>query len=138
MGKVTVKHYLNTNICVQKLNESDGKPLNDEILHPVYVQISFARKTTQIRSYTEMYLTIKDYEHYQTGDYEKMDNAQEIKKYLVPEPKRIQTAIEYILKRNEKANEDKDFPKENLTISKFDDIRYDVEDLLGLMEYQLI
>ena len=138
MGKVTVKHYLNTNICVQKLNESDGKPLNDEILHPVYVQISFVRKTTQIRSYTEMYLTIKDYEHYQTGDYEKMDNAQEIKKYLVPEPKRIQTAIEYILKRNEKANEDKDFPKENLTISKFDDIRYDVEDLLGLMEYQLI
>ena len=39
MGKVTVKHYLNTNICVQKLNESDGKPLNDEILHPVYVHL---------------------------------------------------------------------------------------------------
>lgn len=40
-----------------------------------------------------------------------MDNAQEIKKYLVPEPKRIQTAIEYILKRNEKPMKIKIFPK---------------------------
>lgn len=138
MGKVTVKHYLNTNICVQELNKSDGKPLNGEILHPVYVQISFARKTTQIRSYTEICLTINDYEYYQAGDYEKIANAQEIKKHLVPEPKRIQTAIEYLLERNEKASEDKNFPKEDLTINKFDDIRCEVEDLLGLMEYQLI
>lgn len=138
MKKVTVKHYLNTNICIRRLNEFNEKPLNDEILYPIYVQITFARKTTQIRSYTEMNLTIKDYEYYQAGCYEKMTNVQEVKKYLIPEPKRIQTAIEYLLKRNEEISEDKNFPWENLTINKFDDIRYEVEDLLGLMQDRLI
>ncbi|MCS3211316.1 hypothetical protein NXX89_07210 [Bacteroides thetaiotaomicron] len=138
MKKVTVKHYLNTNIGFHELNKSNGKPLNDEIFYPIYVQITFARKTTQIRSYTEMILTIKDYEYYQAGCYEKMTDVQDVKKYLVPEPKRIQMAIEYLLKRNEEISKNKNFPWEDLTINKFDDIRFEVEDLLGLMEDKLI
>jgi len=45
MGKITVKHYLNTNI-----KYLDRK--TNEVRHPIYVQITANRKTTKIRSLT--------------------------------------------------------------------------------------
>lgn len=137
MKKVTVKHYLNTNIVMRELNPSNGEYLNDKILHPVYVQISFARRTTQIRSYTEILLTDEDYEYYKCGNYEKMTNTEKIKTHLVPEPQRIKAAIEYLLKRSEN-NINKNDILLDRTVNKFDDIRYDVEHLMEPMEYKLV
>lgn len=135
MKKVTVKHYLNTNISLRQM-DSNGKYLNDMVYHPVYIQISFARKTTQIRSYTEILLTKKDYEYYQNGDYEKIINVESFKS-LICEPKRVQSAIEYLLNKRENDSHKNDFLSGG-AINKFDDIRYDVENLMEPLEFKLI
>lgn len=135
MKKVTVKHYLNTNISIQEL-APNGKYLNDIIYHPIYVQITFARKTTQIRSYTGIFLTSEDYTYYKNGIYEKMADAEKVK-YLICEPKRIQSAIEYLLNKRENDVDRTDFLSGGI-INKFDDIRGDVEELMQPMEVKLI
>lgn len=62
--KVTVKHYLNKKITV---NKTDKKSIEnglffDEPVFPVYVQITFNRKTTTIKSSTNKYFTENEYE----------------------------------------------------------------------------
>lgn len=136
MKKVTVKHYLNANIIIRELDSKGEYKQENIIYHPVYIQISFARRTTQIRSYTEVYLTEKDYEYYKNGDYEKMTNAK-IAKHLTHEPQRVKAAIEYLLnKREGEINKIDVLPSG--TINKFDDIRYDVENLMEPLDIKLI
>lgn len=61
MGKITVKHYLNTR--VSPLDLEDGKEY-----YPIYIQVTHKRRTTQIRSFTEIFCTIAGVEQYtQTG-----------------------------------------------------------------------
>lgn len=57
VGKITVKHYLNTSIKRKGKNPED-------IEYPVYVQITANRKTTQIRSLTNIYFLEKEFDEY--------------------------------------------------------------------------
>lgn len=136
MKKVTVKHYLNANIIIRELDSKDEYKQNSIIYHPVYIQISFARRTTQIRSYTEIILTERDYEYYKNGDYEKMSKVEKAK-HLTRELQGVKAAIEYLLNKRE-AEFNKGDILQSGTINKFDDIRYDVENLMEPLEVKLI
>lgn len=57
VGKITVKHYLNTSI------ESENKPANKKE-YPIYVLITANRRTTRIKSLTDLYFTEKKFDEY--------------------------------------------------------------------------
>ena len=57
VGKITVKHYLNTSVKRKGKNPED-------IEYPIYIQITANRKTTQIRSLTNIYLSEKEFDEY--------------------------------------------------------------------------
>lgn len=57
VGKITVKHYLNTSV------KRKGKSPED-IEYPLYIQITANRKTTQIRSLTNIYFSEKEFDEY--------------------------------------------------------------------------
>ncbi len=54
LGKITVKHFLNTNISTKQFSPEfkteDGKITKSVELYPLYVKITFMRKTTQMKS----------------------------------------------------------------------------------------
>lgn len=62
--KVTVKHFLNKKIVINKYEQSfsDNLLLFGESIHPVYVQITFNRKTTTIKSSTNESFTETTFE----------------------------------------------------------------------------
>ncbi|MDR1115839.1 MAG: hypothetical protein LBL33_06810 [Tannerella sp.] len=68
MGKITIKHYLNTKIAPSIINDGYLKPFSvsttgkDNEFYPLYVQITQNRKTTQIKSLTEAKLTISGFQ----------------------------------------------------------------------------
>ena len=91
MGKITVKHYLNTKI----------KPeiRDNENCYPVYVQITMRRKTTQYRSLTFCTLSETEFNNYIKGhsyNADFIDRGIFTKEYFEKEPERIQKAIEFI------------------------------------------
>lgn len=93
MGKVTVKHYLNTKI--------QPEIINNENYYPVYIQITINRKTTQYRSISLQKLSEKDFDNYIKGnDYNANFDKHgiESKEYFEKEPERIQKAFEFIIK----------------------------------------
>lgn len=57
MGKITVKHYLNTKV---KPKQGSG----DSLLYPVYVQVIYNKFSTNKRSQTEMLMTKKGFDYY--------------------------------------------------------------------------
>jgi hypothetical protein len=69
MGKITVKHYLNTDRKEEQIRSysigEDGFIVNEEdIDYPVYIQITVNRKTTKLRSFTNRLLTKKEFSKY--------------------------------------------------------------------------
>lgn len=65
MGKITVKHYLNTRVNPLKLGD-------DKEYYPIYVQVTNNRKTTQIKSFTNVFSTMHGIETYlNTGIFDK-------------------------------------------------------------------
>jgi hypothetical protein len=103
MGKVTIKHYLNTKVQPEKIN--------NENYYPVYIQITINRKTTQYKSislakFTEIefsnYIQGKDYK----ADFVGMGVAQ--KGYFEKEPERIKQAFEYMIEHYSSDKIDKD------------------------------
>lgn len=99
MGKITVKHYLNTRVAPLSPELFDGYEL-----YPIYVQVTYNRKTTQIRSFSEALSTIKgieylknnivdDKEIFYTGDANLLDA-------LRNEIRVIELGISYILQHN--------------------------------------
>ncbi len=81
MGKITIKHYLNKNIkCLDKIS--------NEVEHPIYIQITANRKTTQIRSLTDYLMSEKDFASYELYTIAKFDsNIEEITKEFLNEVK---------------------------------------------------
>ena len=79
MGKITIKHYLNTKISPSIIDEDDvafslltkstGSGKTNEY-YPLYVQITQNRKTTQIKSLTDAKLTISGFQTFkETNNY---------------------------------------------------------------------
>lgn len=69
MGKITVKHYLNTDRKEEQIRSysigENGFILNEEdIDYPIYLQITANRKTTKLRSFTNGLLTKKEFAKY--------------------------------------------------------------------------
>ncbi|WP_370860943.1 hypothetical protein [Parabacteroides faecis] len=104
MGKITVKHYLNTDVQKEQLvsyhlDKECNFVLNEnEILYPVYLQITVNRKTTKLRSTTQCRLTKSDFLKYtQKGTYggEKQSNAYNTTYYLKNEIEQITTSLDY-------------------------------------------
>lgn len=61
MGKITVKHYLNTRVLPVK-NMEDS---NNNDYYPVYIQVTHNRKTTQIRSFIDALFTVNSFNNYE-------------------------------------------------------------------------
>jgi hypothetical protein len=94
MGKITVKHYLNT--------KTQPAVINNENHYPVYIQITVNRKTTKYRSITFCKLSEKEFNNYINGNVYKADfyeNGVFTKEYFEKEPERIKSAFEFIAKR---------------------------------------
>jgi len=93
MGKITVKHYLNTKV--------QPEVINDENYYPVYIQITINRKTTAYRSISLTELTEIQFNKYIQG-YEYKANftglGVSVKEYFEKEPERIKKAFEYIIR----------------------------------------
>lgn len=92
MGKITVKHYLNTRV----------KPLElaDREFYPIYVQVTVDRRTTQIRSFTNGMCTITGMQEYEkTGHFDKLEWFPSEPLNLNREQQRIEDAIKYIIRR---------------------------------------
>lgn len=71
MGKITVKHYLNTNLKPKKEK--------DLLLYPIYLQVIYNKFSTNKKSYTEIYTTIEGFNYYlKNGSFLKSET---IKKY---------------------------------------------------------
>jgi hypothetical protein len=70
VGKITIKHYLNTEVKEGRAEayvpSHDGLELYDpETSYPVYLIITFNRKTTKLRSYTKVQLRRTEFNYYQ-------------------------------------------------------------------------
>lgn len=99
MGKVTVKHYLNTRVQLL-VEESFDKHLHNHFKdrYPVYIQITYNRRTTQLKSFTSDYMTKEEFDYYSKGEFEKISKKNVFRlAELIKEPILVQKSIEYIL-----------------------------------------
>lgn len=108
MGKITVKHYLNTRVSPMDCFD-DGK-----LYYPIYVQITYNRKTTQIKSFTQIYVTESGYQNYQANIFNAndffsfpFDKLTDINTVLRNELASIELGIKYIIDVNFDLSKDK-------------------------------
>lgn len=101
MKKITIKHYLNTKVAPIIIY---GKVE----AYPLYLQFIVNRKTQQIKSLFDVYMSKKAFEEFRNGEtnYKKETN---IKNYVFDfdfedEPKQLETAIRFLLDNNIKFN----------------------------------
>lgn len=115
MGKITVKHYLNTEVQAEQSKvyslDKDGKFVIDEnqTLYPVYLQITVNRKTTKLKSTTCHSLTKNDFLKYkEKGTYygEKQLNYYNTTHYLSNEIKQVESSLDYFYNKK-KGNQNK-------------------------------
>lgn len=62
-SKITVKHYLNTNVNPTYVLNKDDKD------YPIYCRLSYKRKTISFRSFTGRLMTENEYDFYLKNDY---------------------------------------------------------------------
>lgn len=113
--KITVKQYLNDKVKLKITSsymENGEKVVKKWEKYPVYNQITFNRRTTQIKSFTETYFSKEEYRDYLSGNYCNEDDLNDFIPLLDKEPLNIKLAIEYLLKVKE------DFRKEGYWIEK--------------------
>jgi len=92
MGKITVKHYLNTSVQPEIINNINH--------YPVYIRITINRKSTQYRSITGHKLSENDFNNYINGNNYSCDFSKYgifDKEYFENEPIRIQKAFEFFI-----------------------------------------
>lgn len=102
MGKITVKHYLNTKIKPISYFD-DGKDY-----FPIYTQITYNRKTTQLRSFTDAITTKAGFDEIENGnaDFKEIgfihpyNDGLNIIEALKKEERDIGLSIYYILSHN--------------------------------------
>lgn len=102
--KITVKQYLNdkTKIEITSSYTENGKKIVKKWeKYPVYNQITFNRRTTQIKSFTSAYFSKEEYRDYLSGKYCDINGLNDFIPLLDKEPLNIKVAIEYLLKVKE-------------------------------------
>lgn len=104
MGKITVKHFLNTDVQSEQLRSylcggEEGLILNDkDTLYPVYLQITINRKTTKLRSITKKRLSKQEFSAYQKrGTFygEKKYNNNNTSRFLSREIELVISSLDY-------------------------------------------
>lgn len=104
MGKVSVKHFLND---ATKKEQIPLYKAADSTLYPVYLQITYNRKTTKIRSYTNLLLRKVQFEQYlKEGMYDGERMYQSNPTYLLKnEIKYVTEALDYFYNEREEDSE---------------------------------
>lgn len=118
MGKITVKHYLNTDVSSSLI--MDGK-----IFYPVYLKITSNRKTTKLRSFTKHTLTESQFENYLTKASDKSieNNSDNINFQLIKEINSVTMILDYYY--NTKMESQTDYPMRlvlDFFLSDFDSV----------------
>ncbi len=121
MGKITVKHYLNTDtkgeqMKVFSLSGDEFKIDEKNTLYPVYLQITVNRKTTKLRSYTSVVLYKPEFESYlKRGTYvgEKKEKDYNTGHYLSNEIESVKQSLNYFY--NIKEGNQEEYPIKNVT-----------------------
>ena len=109
MGKITVKHYLNTDIqseqlCAYSISENNFVLEEKETLYPVYLLITVNRRTTKLRSLTGRVLCKSDFETYiNSGTYcgEKKQCNKNLTYYLKSEIEYVTASLDYFYNKQQ-------------------------------------
>lgn len=116
MGKITVKHYLNTDVKeeISPAYIFDGRNFQESIkdtLYPVYLQITVNRKTTKLRSPSNVRLFTHEFNEYaskSTYSGEKKYTDYNTNLFLYKEVELIKSALDYFY--NEKKEDQEKIP----------------------------
>lgn len=112
-SKITVKHYLNTNVKSTYILDKEDKD------YPIYCRLSYKRKTISFRSFTGLLMTENEFEFYLKNEYiqrKKYTLSDIAQDYTLNDEVKYIDAIIKILQNN---NDEIDIFKTNFT----DDLR---------------
>jgi len=122
MGKITVKHYLNTDVKKITTTKVISSDVGDGIAYlrdengyfPIYLQITVNRKTTKIRSLTHIRLSKKEYKQYSENEpYDSEQKTIFVNGTLKEELDFVHRILEYFI-----------------NIKNYDYTKYDIRDII--------